>query len=64
MQKVSNCFADSELFTIDNSQIYLELCSLIRIFARERRAKLLMLGKMSKLFCPRLTAALSARTYK
>ena len=30
------------------------------IFARERRAKLLTLGKMSKLFCPRLTAALSA----
>ena len=34
------------------------------IFARERRAKLLMLGKMSKLFCPRLTAALSARNNK
>ena len=31
------------------------------IFARERRAKLLTLGKMSKLFCPRLTAALSGR---
>jgi hypothetical protein len=34
------------------------------IFARERRAKLLTLGKMSKLFCPRLTAALSARNNK
>ena len=50
----------SEELHVKKKQLSRNLC----IFARERRAKLLTLGKMSKLFCPRLTAALQPETIK